>query len=342
MLPFLLLLGGSSSACGIAAQSMIGWSTDETVRRTATQQVRIESTPEGAQVSRIDEAGGERIVGLTPLSDPVDYQVEETISTPRTWALLGTGLGEVALGAVLAGVGTSVRGQSDGTGGTGLFVGGGGFLVFGAVDAVWGLVRLFARPQVTARRVVEAPRPTYVVEKDGMRKTARIAVPLTGGAKIDSGTGEVVARPPPVVEDGRVIAVMDVEDANAEGDDAAARTLVRDLSDQLRIFVTVQGVKTIDRGEQERAFHAQLVAIKAESYDACYDDTCQIELGKALAASHILRSKITRFGSRCVLNGELVDLAREVTVRAASAKGTCQAEGFLEMSEDVARDLMRP
>ena len=54
-----------------------------------------------------------------------------------------------------------------------------------------------------------------------------------------------------------------------------------------------------------------------------------------------MRSKITKFGSRCVLNGELIDLTREVTIKAASAQGVCQAEGFLEMSEMLARDLMK-
>ena len=83
-------------------------------------------------------------------------------------------------------------------------------------------------------------------------------------------------------------------------------------------------------------------ALKAESYASCYDDSCQLELGKALAASHIVRSKITKFGARCVLNGELIDLQSEVTVKAASAQGACQAEGFLEMSETIERDLMKP
>ena len=56
----------------------------------------------------------------------------------------------------------------------------------------------------------------------------------------------------------------------------------------------------------------------------------------ALAATHILRSKITRFGSKCVLNGELIDLRSEVAVAAASSRGDCVAEGFLNMSEEVA------
>ena len=59
------------------------------------------------------------------------------------------------------------------------------------------------------------------------------------------------------------------------------------------------------------------------------------------AASHILRAQITRFGSLCVLNGELVDLRAEVATAAASSRGTCEEEGFLQMSEEVATILVK-
>jgi hypothetical protein len=98
-------------------------------------------------------------------------------------------------------------------------------------------------------------------------------------------------------------------------------------------------VKTIDRGAQERYVREQISALKKESFKSCYDDSCQIELGKALAASHILRSRVTRFGKRCVLNAEVIDLRAEVTMGAASARGDCAAEGFLTMSEELANSL---
>jgi hypothetical protein len=347
-LPAVLLLGWAASGCGIVAQTIVGWSEPSTVTRTRTHPVRIESSPEGAQVTRTDGRSDPKIVGSTPLVDQVEYEIEESVSTPKAWALLGTGIGEVVVGAVLAGVGrarqeTTCAIGSDiecsRTGGTGFFVAGGGFLVFGAVDAIWGLIRLFQEPEVTATRVLE-PKYVYSVEKDGVSKSAEVAVPTADGAKFDLGTGTVtaVAPPPPPASDSqsdaRVVAVMEVEDANVGRNDAVGNDLVRNLSDQLRIFVAQQGIKTIDRS-------AQLQALKTESYQKCFDDSCQIELGKALAASHIVRSKITKFGARCVLNGELIDLTREVTIKAASAQGACQAEGFLEMSETLARDLMK-
>jgi hypothetical protein len=92
------------SGCGIVAQTIIGWNTEESVRTTRTHQVRIESTPEGAQVSRSDGGGEPKIVGTTPLEDRVEYEVEETTLSPRAWGLLGTGIAEVVVGGILAGV----------------------------------------------------------------------------------------------------------------------------------------------------------------------------------------------------------------------------------------------
>ena len=135
-----------------------------------------------------------------------------------------------------------------------------------------------------------------------------------------------------------VIAVMDVEQVTNSGKGVDSNT-VRSLGDQLRIFMAQAGVRTIDRSSQEKAFKSQLQDMKSESYKDCYDDSCQIELGKALAASHILRSRIAQFGSKCVLNVELIDLRSEVTVKAASSRGVCEPEGFLGMSEEVAQTL---
>lgn len=138
-----------------------------------------------------------------------------------------------------------------------------------------------------------------------------------------------------------VVAVMETQDLNAEDRARAADpALMRNLSDQLRVFVAQRGVKVVDRGQQRAAMKEVLLEAKKETYEVCYDERCQIPLGKALAASHILRTKVARFGEACVLNGELIDLAEEVTIAAASARGDCSDEGFLEASQNLTRDLI--
>lgn len=134
-----------------------------------------------------------------------------------------------------------------------------------------------------------------------------------------------------------VVAVMNVE-SRKEVD--VGDTFLDNVVSQLRITIATFGVRTVDQGAQTRALEDQIGALKRESYKGCYDDKCQIELGKALAASHILRTNVTRFGRVCVLNGELIDLKAEVAIGAASAQGDCTEEGFLTMIDQVAERLV--
>jgi hypothetical protein len=143
------------------------------------------------------------------------------------------------------------------------------------------------------------------------------------------------ARRPPA---NMVIAVMEVELRGSAGGISAA--LLQNLSSQLRIFIAQKGVRTVDRGAQESAVQEQIARAKSDSYASCVDSACQIELGKALAASHILRSEVSQFGRSCVLNAELIDLKAEVSVAAATSRGSCEDEGFFEMSERVAASIV--
>jgi hypothetical protein len=107
------------------------------------------------------------------------------------------------------------------------------------------------------------------------------------------------------------------------------------------VFVGQRGCKTIDRTSQETTFKERVAEAKLTSYSDCYDEACHIELGKALSASHILRAQLLRYGQKCVLNAELIDLTKEVAVAAASSEGKCEEEGLLTMSEQVAKTLLR-
>lgn len=178
-------------------------------------------------------------------------------------------------------------------------------------------------------------------KKPGASQPATQTPPASAGATQEPVPQPEPAPAPPPAQDAEewVVAVMDVKTVT-RGRGALDRDLMRNISDQLRIFVAQHGIKTVDRSAQDAAFKDHLAEMKADSYKGCYDDNCQIELGKALAASHILRSRITQFGKLCVLNGELIDLRAEVAIGAASSRGDCEEEGFLQMSEDIAKKLV--
>jgi hypothetical protein len=100
---------------------------------------------------------------------------------------------------------------------------------------------------------------------------------------------------------------------------------------QLTEYLSTQVAQQLDLKVVPREqLRERLVAQKKESYKACYDRSCQIELGRALAASKTVSSTLLQVGSRCVLNTTLIDLRTEATERAASAETSCTPEALLD------------
>ena len=68
---------------------------------------------------------------------------------------------------------------------------------------------------------------------------------------------------------------------------------------------------------KERQEKEMIKEMKRESYKSCNDKNCQIPLGQALSADTILRTTINFFGENYTITSELIDLAKEATVKAA-------------------------
>ena len=115
----------------------------------------------------------------------------------------------------------------------------------------------------------------------------------------------------------RLVAVMGLEDRTR----SLPPAVVEALTDALRTELARGGrYGVIDKSRQAAALKRLVVEQKKESYRACYDSSCQIPLGQALAADSILRTKLTRVGSYDLLLAELVDLAKEAVTAAAQAR----------------------
>src|SRR5262249_55727435 len=96
-----------------------------------------------------------------------------------------------------------------------------------------------------------------------------------------------------------------------------------------------RGFSIVPRGE----IRERLTSAKAESYRACYDDACQIELGKALAASKVVATRGRRVAAQRVLAGYLFDWAREATDATATARCECSEDGVLAGIEEAVKQL---
>lgn len=129
-----------------------------------------------------------------------------------------------------------------------------------------------------------------------------------------------------------VIAVFEIEDATG-------RLTAAEL-DQLTTYLTASLAKTkvyevVPRASLREALRAE----QAESFKACYDEACQIEIGRELAAQKALVTRIVQVGTACAVTSTLIDLTRATSERAATFKADCSADAVVDGLEGVVKEL---
>lgn len=136
------------------------------------------------------------------------------------------------------------------------------------------------------------------------------------------------------VASGEIVAVFPIRDLSEQVDPK----FITQLTEYLAVQAGQQlGFKVVPR----QTIHAQLLDTKADSYRACYDAACQIELGRAVAAAKILSTSLLRAGDRCVFTATLYDLKTESADRAASTETNCANTGLLDGVRGVIAELGR-
>lgn len=85
-----------------------------------------------------------------------------------------------------------------------------------------------------------------------------------------------------------------------------------------------------------------LRAASAEGAGACYDDRCQLELGKALAARALVRPVLQPDGHGCVLALEVYELTRETLEWARTERSGCDADALAGTARRLAQALVAP
>ncbi|MCA9550933.1 MAG: hypothetical protein KC933_12940 [Myxococcales bacterium] len=112
------------------------------------------------------------------------------------------------------------------------------------------------------------------------------------------------------------------------------------VTDHLRVALAAQRIAVIDRGRLAEELARQVLDEKTNSYRACVDEACQVPLGRALAATHILRSSVTRLGDACALSAELIELKSEVTVAARYQDARCEGAALGQAADGLALGLL--
>lgn len=146
------------------------------------------------------------------------------------------------------------------------------------------------------------------------------------GAPITSVRAQGGAKP--------VVAVFDLEN-RAKLKNADVVTLTEYITTRL----AGGGLyRVVPKGEVQSALRAK----KTESYQSCYDESCQIEIGRELAAQKTLSSKVSQLGSTCIVTVQLYDLAQSASEGAGTSKGGCKVEQILALLDEAMAPLVRP
>ncbi len=311
-----------------------------THRVPMVHKIRVTTTPANAAIWREDKAG-RQAVGHAPFLYEARYEKVTRKVTVAYWVTW--------VGMILASAGGFVVGAlSDDTATRMLGYLGGG--VFGSLAALVPM-RLFAGDEdltPSAPLTLGASSPGY---SDGWLKV-RVPPPIKNGQPraseqkihitlVSNGKtagSKAVASPtttvaPAAAPNRPIVAVFDLADSAKKLDAATVGSLTEYLATQL---TATRRYRTVPRSQLRKRLRGE----KRQSYKTCFDEACQIELGKALAAQKSLATKIIRVGEICTLASVLYDLKTETSERAATTEGGCSKKALLVSLRAQAKKLV--
>jgi hypothetical protein len=110
------------------------------------------------------------------------------------------------------------------------------------------------------------------------------------------------------------------------------------LTDYLATKVAEDGLfHVIPREEIKK----RLLSAKKKSYQECYDQSCQIEIGREIAAQKTLTVNIAPIGSSCIITAALYDLKKAATDGTATTRGQCGTDALLAQIEEIIAKFRR-
>lgn len=129
-----------------------------------------------------------------------------------------------------------------------------------------------------------------------------------------------------------IVAVFDIQDSSGR----FAKETIDPLTEYLIAKLTELSVYRIVPRDQLRQ---RLSQEKREGFKECYEQSCQIELGKALSASKSLSTRLIRVGSKCAITSTLYDLQTETSEKAVSVRTDCHDDALMAGIDNIALQL---
>jgi len=293
-----------------------------------SQSVAVSSSPPGAWIWE-KKGQGRRNLGKAPQTITKKYKKKFVHFNYGWWALPAVALGMVGAGGAMVG---AIDDNGAKTGGITM-------LILGGLAALITLPAAIAATVTDGKRVgstgkysarIGASLPGYAdawnqVDIPGARKSLHLELTPTGSV--------------PTTVDGEqsdrqrgIVAVFDLQDESRR---FKKKTLDM-FAELLCVTLTeVAGYKIVPRDQ----LRARLLEKKRQSYKLCYDESCQIELGKAVAANKSLATKIYKLGKKCILTSTLYDLKTETTDRAKSTETDCSVLGIIDGLKKISKQF---
>ena len=133
---------------------------------------------------------------------------------------------------------------------------------------------------------------------------------------------------------GKFVAVFDIQDQSK----VLSRTELDGLTDYLAGKLAEGGLFHVVPREEIKK---RLLEQKKDSYKQCYNQSCQIEIGREIAAQKTLSLKISPIGSSCIVTAALYDLKKAATDATATTRGTCAKDDYLSQIEKIVDKFRR-
>ena len=109
------------------------------------------------------------------------------------------------------------------------------------------------------------------------------------------------------------------------------------LTDYVSTRLAASGrARVVPQAELKRALAEQ----KKASYEACYDESCQLEIGREVAAQQTLATRIQKLGGVCVVSLTVFDLTSAASVAASTAEGGCTEAAIFTTTKSAVAQLV--
>jgi len=129
-----------------------------------------------------------------------------------------------------------------------------------------------------------------------------------------------------------IVAIFDIHDASSKFEQKVLFQLTNYLSTAM---AQTGKYKVIPRSQ----LRSRLLEEKEGTYKFCFDESCQIELGRAVAAQKSLATTIIQVGRKCAITADLYDLKTETAEKGAMVETDCSEDELMGAMKKIADQL---